>query len=409
MAYIPPHKRHSKDINTPQPTPSLFIPPSPSQHHRNSTQSFSGKIIYSRDSIHRWFVIPSNQSQGHDHDHHHHQEAKFQLKEFPHELIQRQDGAKPFILLCNAMNESDASFTKSPWVCIEERIRHDLIISIQNARMDMCKDGVELNLPRFIIRFGKVLFHGGPSISLDNVCETNSVESLLSKMKNRYDTNVPDSFIKMLTHETVPKCGLYSMKEKEYYQVKVFDKFRPHSTISCKCTLTASSGELQIYQVELNNVRQLVVDISCLDKNVDLRLLLSSKRILNSLTDEERHGLSSLVKSAVKDSEVKGGLRWPLGKESFGNRFSVVGIWHTKAKYFKSSNFRLKVRDADRFDFRTSTGEVTQEASLEVPKLNKQLGDEALEPGSLVDVVADTLKLVWDNFLSWEGSFFDGQ
>ncbi|KAL5703254.1 hypothetical protein ACHQM5_028367 [Ranunculus cassubicifolius] len=379
MAYIPPHKRHSKDSDTPQPTPSLFIPPSPSHHHRNSKPSINGgKIIYSRESIKRWFVTPSNQSLIYDH---HHQEAKFQLKEFPHELIQRQDGAKPFVLLCNAMNESDASFTKSPWVCIEERIRHDLITSIQNARMDMCKDGVELNLPRFVIRFGKVLFHGGPSISLDNVGETNRVESLLSKMKNRYYTHVPDSFIKMLTHETVPKCGLYSMKEKEYYQVKV----------------------------ELNEVRQLVVDISCLDKNVDLRLLLSSKRILNSPTDEERHGLSSLVKSAVKDSEVKGGLRWPLGKESFGNRFSVVGIWHTKAKYFKSSNLRLKVRDADRFDFRTSTGEVTQEASLKVPKLNKQLRDEALEPGSLVDVVADTLKLVWDNFLSWEGSFFDGQ
>lgn len=63
---------------------------------------------------------------------------------------------------------------------------------------------------------------------------------------------------------------------------------------------------------------------------------------------------------------MKGGLRWPLGKESFGDRFNVVGVWDTKAKTFKSSSIRLKLRDADQFDFRTSTGEVAKEVSMKM-------------------------------------------
>jgi hypothetical protein len=37
-------------------------------------------------------------------------------------------------------------------------------------------------------------------------------------------------------------------------------------------------------QTELNQVRHMVVDVSCLDKNVDLRLMLSTKRVLTALT-----------------------------------------------------------------------------------------------------------------------------
>ncbi|KAL5703253.1 hypothetical protein ACHQM5_028366 [Ranunculus cassubicifolius] len=412
MAYIPPHKRHSKDINTPQPTPSLFIPPSPSHHHRNSKQSFKpsingGKILYCRDSIHRWFVIPSNDD---------HQDTQFhpcsvRLKEFPHEFLERRNGAKPFILVSDhpqqqEVNENAESFIKSPWLSIEEKIKHDLLTCFQNARNEMCKDVEELNVPRFVIRFGKILFHSGRFVNLDNVNKPSSVESLLSRMKTQYYTNVPDSFVRDVLSEFGPKSGFDFFGEKDCYEVKVFDKSRPESTISCKCSLNDTSGELDVYKVELDEVRQMVVDISCLDKNLDLRLLTASKRILNSLTDEEKHSLSSLVKSAVKDTEAKGGLRWPLGNESFGDRYTVVGVWHTRGKTLKSSSVWLKVREADRFDFTTSTGGVSKEISLRIPKVNKHLKDETLvELDPLVDMVSDTLKLVWNNFLCWEGSF----
>lgn len=70
---------------------------------------------------------------------------------------------------------------------------------------------------------------------------------------------------------------------------------------------------------------------------------------------------------------MKGGLRWPLGKASSGNRYGVVGVWHTKAKTYKNSLVRLRVRDADRFDFRTSEGEVTKEITLKMTGLVSQL------------------------------------
>jgi hypothetical protein len=76
--------------------------------------------------------------------------------------------------------------------------------------------------------------------------------------------------------------------------------------------------------------------------------------------------IRNLINSAVLDPNVKGGLRWPLGSASSGNRYCVVGVWHTIAKAYKSPSMRLKVREADRFDFKTSTGEASWEINLKV-------------------------------------------
>ena len=70
---------------------------------------------------------------------------------------------------------------------------------------------------------------------------------------------------------------------------------------------------------------------------------------------------------------MKGGLRWPLGQETSGGRFTVVKTWHTNAKIFQSSSMRLKVRDADRFDFLTSVGEVAREVSLKMTEISEPL------------------------------------
>lgn len=89
--------------------------------------------------------------------------------------------------------------------------------------------------------------------------------------------------------------------------------------------------------------------------------------------EEEKDKMRDLIGSAVIDGDVKGGLRWPLGKESSGDRYTVVGVWHTDARTYKSSSVRLKVRNADRFDLRTSTGEVTREVSLKMTGIVSQL------------------------------------
>lgn len=83
--------------------------------------------------------------------------------------------------------------------------------------------------------------------------------------------------------------------------------------------------------------------------------------------------MRELLKYAILDPHAKGGLRWPLGKETFGDRFSVVGVWHTKYKAFRGHTMRLKLRDADRFDFRTSTGEVAREVTLKMLGISRMV------------------------------------
>ena len=82
------------------------------------------------------------------------------------------------------------------------------------------------------------------------------------------------------------------------------------------------------------------------------------------------NSVRDLINSAVLDSDMKGGLRWPLGEEaSSGGRYSVIGVWHTVTKAYKSSSFRLKVRDADRFDFRSGAGEAAREIYLKLKRI----------------------------------------
>jgi hypothetical protein len=91
------------------------------------------------------------------------------------------------------------------------------------------------------------------------------------------------------------------------------------------------------------------------------------------MQDDEMNSIRDLINSAVLDSDMKGGLRWPLGKASSGGRYSVTGAWHTVTKAYKSSSFRLKVRDADRFDFRSGAGEAAREIYLKLKRIVSEI------------------------------------
>ncbi|KAF6140177.1 hypothetical protein GIB67_028983 [Kingdonia uniflora] len=104
--------------------------------------------------------------------------------------------------------------------------------------------------------------------------------------------------------------------------------------------------------------------------------------------DDDMHSLRKLIKSAIIDPEVEGGLRWPFGNESLGERYSVFGVCHT-----------TKVRHADRFDFRTSFREVSGEVSLNMIGITRQIEDRSLEPSLVMFMLRDNLKVIWDNFL----------
>ncbi|CAL5342996.1 unnamed protein product [Camellia sinensis] len=383
MSYIPPHKRHSKDEDKPPPTPESLTP----QFHNNLNVRSSGsspkdrkakhsfkadKVKYADDAISRWFPVgfPSD--------------LPISLKSFEQKL------PLSLVLDTHLTKENKGDVLKSPWESIAEDVEEDLLSSFQNLRKVMeCQ---EVNLkPTLVAR--------SPSVSLENVKATSVTETTLSQLKRSFYTNVPPTYMQYTTNEVVPKIGLDFEEEKELYQVKLSDSMWPDSTISCKCRILEDCKKLELYKIELNNVRHLVLDISCLDRDLDLRLMLFTKRTVTALTDDEKRNIRSLINSAVLDQDVKGGLRWPLGKESSGDRYTVVGIWHTNAKTFTSSSMRLKVRHADRYDFRTSAGEVTGEVSLKMTGITSQLREQSSQIDMVTEMFKDNIKLIWDCFL----------
>ena len=107
MAYVPPHKRHSKDKERPLPSPEL--PPrqthfkqsprmksSSSNSHAHSPSS--SKIIYAKKAISKWFVVDS-----HDHDDGDDDDNQLppslQLRPISLEFEERRFGGKPLILV----------------------------------------------------------------------------------------------------------------------------------------------------------------------------------------------------------------------------------------------------------------------------------------------------------------------
>lgn len=89
--------------------------------------------------------------------------------------------------------------------------------------------------------------------------------------------------------------------------------------------------------------------------------------------DDEIRWIEELISSAILDPDVRGGLKWPLGKDSAGDRFTVVGVWHTVGKSFRNSSIRVRARLANRFDFRSSSGEVAREVVVKILELAPHL------------------------------------
>ncbi|XP_052184436.1 uncharacterized protein LOC127796378 isoform X2 [Diospyros lotus] len=410
MAYVPPHMRHAKDAEKPPPKPELLVPQfrrslnfgstSRSNLERgkghNQPSSQAEEIEYAYYSKHRWFVTGSP---GDDQFPSYAGLETISLKSF-----EQRSAEPPLMLVLDAhvaqdVKESDGDVRKRPWEYVAENVREFLLSSFQKQELE--------GKPTLLARFGKILF---PGKSLTNVeaGERKSVsETTLKQMKRYLYTNLPVAFIQHVTSEAVPKLGLEFAEEKELYYVELSDSMRPDSVLLFKCKVMEDCKKLQVHKehkIELTQVRHLTSDVSCLDKKLDLRLILYTKEVFTVFTDDEKHCIRNLVNSAVLNSEVKGGLRWPLGQETSGGRFTVVKTWHTNAKIFQGSSMRLKVRDADRFDFLTSVGEVAREVSLKMTEIS-----EPLKQNDQVDLVTrmleDNLRLIWECFLDCDCSF----
>ncbi|KAM4080454.1 hypothetical protein ACJW30_11G017600 [Castanea mollissima] len=409
MAYIPPHKRHSYEAagssessdthNRPSPIPQSLVP----QFRRNLNLRLpqrSGKNVYNyaEQAIYTWFPVGL--------DHNHQFPSSVHVVPVPLQLLERTAGTNPLVLFNSNSNSNNhpVEQVRSPWVYIAENVMSNLLSSFENVRNE--KLDLEDVKPKLVARFGKILFHESPSISEETTRVGLVGETTLSQLRKSFYTNIPNSYMENIKVEVAQKIKVDFEEEKDLYHVKLSDATLPDSTISCKCNVIKEDKRLQLYKIELHQVRHMVIDISCLDKNLDLRLMLSTKRILTTLTDDEMQSIRSLINSAILDPNVKGGLRWPLGRTSFGGRYCVVGVWHTIAKDYKSSSLRLKVRHADRYDFRTSIGDVTREINLKLKNIVSLLQEQEVEVSLVSDMLKDHLRLIWDHFLCCE-HFFD--
>lgn len=396
MAYIPPHKRHSKDSERPRPTPEFLVP----LFRRNvqlrapkSNAERSGKIVYSNYAISRWLTVGLDDGHG--------DASAADLKPVSVESIGRKTGEKPVILVKSNLDNENGEVKGSPWSSIAEKVMPDLLSSFEIMRTETeNEDSMDVK-PTIVARFGKILFNGSSSVNLESVSKGCVTETTLRNLKRSFYTSLPASYVGNIMAEAVPKIGVDFSEVKDIYHVKLSDSTRPDSTISCKCSVK-DDKTLQLYKVELNQVRDMVVDISCPDMDLDLRLMLCHKRILTSLTDDEMQGIKNLIELAALDPDVKGGLRLRLGKASSGNRYSVVGVWHTMATSYESSSLRLKVRHADRFDFRTGYGETSKEVVLKLKEMTSRLLEQEVETNAISDMLKDTLKLIWQHFLHCE-------
>ncbi|RXI02436.1 hypothetical protein DVH24_030365 [Malus domestica] len=339
MAYVPPHKRHSKEPERPLLTPELLAPPFKKnlnvKPYNKSNVEWTVKIVYADHSTSRWLTIGLDD------------ENQFlpsvNLMPIYLESTEPKVGENRLALINTSLdNEGDEvkwNLPRSPGVSITENVLEDLVSSFKHVKNEMkCAKLKEVN-PTLIARVGKVLFRRSPSIDMESI-RKNLCPEILKQLRKSFYTNIPVSYKENIVNEVVPKIGVDFEEEKDTFQIKV----------------------------ELNQLRNMVTDISCTTKSLVLRLMLCTKRLVTDLTDDEMQSIRDLFNSAILDPYVKGGLRWPLGKESSGDKYKVVGVWHVIANTYKNSSLRLK--------------------------------EENVEVSSISEVLKEDVQLIWDNFLS---------
>ncbi|XP_059438086.1 uncharacterized protein LOC132170943 [Corylus avellana] len=393
MSYIPPHKRQSKDSDRPSPIPESFPPDFRRNLDLKSSKSVrdrSRKIAYAERGVSTWFAV------GLDDDNHF--PSSVQLEPVSMDFIERRNGRKPLALANRNLGKVEdaqggGDCVTKPWVSIADNVLPNLLSSFENVRNEAVRRKLENVKPTLVARFGNILFHGSPSITQATTAIDLAAETTLQRT---FYTNLPNSDIEKIVGEVAGKIEVDFEEEKDLYRVKLSDATQRDSTLSCKCRVMKEHKKLQLYKVEVNPVRHMVVDISCLDKSLDLRLMLYHKGVLTALTDDEMENIRNLINSAVLDPDVKGGLRWPLGYASSGNRYCVVGVSHTITKAYKNPSMTLKVREAARFNFKTSTGEASREINLKVKSVISLLQEQAVEITSVSEMLKDTLRLIWN-------------
>ncbi|KAL4376892.1 hypothetical protein GQ457_02G033140 [Hibiscus cannabinus] len=388
MAYIPPHKRQSKDSERPSPMPTPSLASLSHGFNRKvrlgASKSKADRAVYLNYAISRWFAVGWN---GHG------DTSAVHLKPVSVESFERRTGQKPLVLDKNTLDKNEVQ--GSPCSSILENVMPHLLSCAEKLKAEIERGDLKDVKLTMAARFGTILFQGTPSVNPDNV-----IRDCLGNLRRTFYTNLPAQYAANIIAEVSSKIGVDFADVKHSYQVKLSDSTQPDVSIFCKCRVN-DDEKLHLYKIELNPVRDMVIDISCMDMDLDLRLGLTHKRVVTSLSEDEMQGIQTLISSAVLDPDVKGGLRWPFGKASSVNRYNVIGVWHTNATAYENGSIRLKVQHADRFDFRTTYGEASNEVVLKLKGISSGLLQD-VETNAISIMLQDSLSLIWRHFLQCE-------
>ncbi|KAL0710935.1 hypothetical protein Bca4012_017913 [Brassica carinata] len=371
MSYIPPHRRHSNDPNRPSPVPDSL--------QKFKSRSAKGKVItYSKDAISKWFLIGSNGIED---------EVPPSIKLVPVSSDSpecRRYGDKYLVLMNTNAPKVDESEDeeRTRWMLIAEKIEKDLAYAYEHDKKGRphLPDNVKL---RLVARFGKLLFRRS---------QADPITEYWQKKTNRtFSTDVPTSFIQNIKSKAIPSHEFCIDMEKEVYVLQISHHSRPRATIRCKCT------------AELNPLRHFVVDVSCIDKSLDMRFMLAGKRKMITLTEKETSNIQGILDLATIDSNVEGGLRWPLGKPSSEKGYKVLEVCHVRATTYKNQTLRLRVRETNGFSERFGTWEDERGVTLILQDINTKIQEQNIERGCVLEMLRDALGTIWD-FLHCDAS-----
>ncbi|CAN6475556.1 unnamed protein product [Victoria cruziana] len=409
MAYIPPHKRQVKEGEK-ELRPEVLAPKFEEKLRLGGSTHAGSKgwqkdvlpftIQYAPNSIVRCFpVAPVESGELPD---------SIRLEPFldpDYPDYKKHQTRRKYFVLHNVDEPKDSETTtcrvnKEGWLYIAEKIQSDVFTAFQNLR-NLIQDNEHIKLkPSFVFRVGKILFHSKESISLEKLKKGFLTEiDRKSGVGKRFSTDVTKKYMNFVENKVIQDTGFTLKAQKDQYHLKIEDKQQPDCIFTCKCDINVD-GKLQLKKIEANPLRHLLVDLSCLFQEVDLRIILVTKRIVESFTAEEKESIMEVVDSAIIDPSVKGGLRWPLGKDSAGGRFYVLETFHMLSKSFVGQTVKLKLRTADRF-YQSSYGKISEEVSMKLIGLSKHFkeagGGGELE--AMEECLQDTLKLIWENFV----------
>ncbi|XP_062084281.1 uncharacterized protein LOC133790611 [Humulus lupulus] len=397
MPYVPPHKRPSKEndksskgLPKPELPPPLFnknlklkSPGGTSAQYQNTG--------YEYEDIFRWFAVGL--------DDHNLLPPSVHLQPISEENLDGKFVKRLALYHGSDLTEESSStvvtesFIRRPWEYIADTVLPDLVSSFEDLRREIESQKLVGIKPIIITRFGKVLFSGRPSLLS---------EDKLRPLRRSFNTNIPDSFVNYITKEGVSKNGLEFAKDKEAYHVFLSDFNQSGEDIFCDCRVLKEDAKLQIYKIKRSYVRHMLRDISCLEKDLDMRLDLCTRRPVTALTDDELQSIKELIDSAILDREVKGGLRWPLGKAVSGDKIRVTAVWHVISNKYKNPSLKLKIKNVDRYKFLSSTGEPTREVVIMLKGVASELMKQKVDMNLTSEMLKDDLKALWNNFLCCE-------